>query len=106
MGEFDKREEAFEKRFAVDAETAFKSLARRNKLLGLWLAQLLGRNGAHADSYANSFVEAQVGVDDESVFKTISTILSQANIEMSENRFRRKMAQALEQAKAEIMAGK
>jgi hypothetical protein len=107
MSEFDNREEAFEKRFAVDEELAFKALARRNKLLGLWVAQLLGRSGADADSYAAALVAAQVGVaNPDALFKTIQASLSQANVEMSDNRIRRKMAEAADQARAEIMAGR
>jgi hypothetical protein len=107
MSEFDNREEAFEKRFAVDEELAFKALARRNKLLGLWLAQLLGRTGAEADADAAALVAGQVGVSDpDALFKTIQTSLSEAKIEMSDNRIRRKMAEAMAQARAEIMAGR
>ena len=106
MGEFENREEGFERRFVVDEEIAFKSLARRNKLLGLWLAQLLGRAGAEADSYANAMVAAQVGVSDEALFDTIKKALMQAKVEMSDNRIRRKMAEAMDQARAEIMAGR
>ena len=46
MSEFDNREEAFERRFAVDEEIAFKALARRNRLLGQWLAELVGLTDA------------------------------------------------------------
>ena len=107
MSEFDNREEAFEKRFAVGEEIAFKSLARRNKLLGLWLAQLLGRSGADAESYAGALVASQVGTADaDGLFKTIQTSLAQAGVEMSDNRIRRRMAEAMEQARSEIMAGR
>ena len=41
MTTFDKREEGFEKRFALDEEQKFKADARRNKLLGLWVAEQL-----------------------------------------------------------------
>ena len=41
---FDKREEGFEKKFAHDEELRFKAMARRNKLLGLWAAGLLGQD--------------------------------------------------------------
>jgi len=82
MSEFDNREEAFENAFAVDEEIAFKTLARRNKLLGLWLAQLLGRSGADADSYAGALVAAQVGISDaDALFNKIQTELAQAGVE-------------------------
>jgi hypothetical protein len=106
MGEFENREEGFERRFVVDEEIAFKSLARRNKLLGLWLAQLLGRAGAEADSYANAIVAAQVGASDEALFETIKKALAQAKVEMSDNRIQRKMTETMVEARAAIVAGK
>ena len=39
MTTFDKREEGFEKKFALDEEQKFKAEARRNRLLGLWVAE-------------------------------------------------------------------
>jgi hypothetical protein len=58
MTTFDKREEGFEKKFAHDEELRFKALARRNKLLGLWAAGLLGKSGADAEAYAKEVVLA------------------------------------------------
>ena len=58
MTTFDKREEGFEKQFAVDEELRFKANARRNKMLGLWAAQKLGLSGAEADEYAKAIVLA------------------------------------------------
>ena len=58
MTTFDKREDAFENRFAHDAELQFKAEARRNKLLGLWAAGLLGKTGAAADAYAKDVIAA------------------------------------------------
>src|ERR1700758_2835947 len=55
---FDKREEGFEKQFAHDEELRFKAYARRNKMLGLWAAQLLGKTGADAETYAKEVVLA------------------------------------------------
>jgi hypothetical protein len=106
MGEFENREEGFERRFVVDEEIAFKSLARRNKLLGLWLAQLLGHGGAKADAYANAMVAAQVGASDEILFETIKIALAQAKVEMSDNRIQRKMTETMAEARAAIVAGK
>ena len=61
---FDTREESFEKRFAMGEELRFKARARRNKLIGLWAAQLLGHQGDAAKAHADALVEAQVGRDD------------------------------------------
>ena len=51
MTQFDKREEGFEKKFAIDEELRFKADARRNRLLGLWVAGKLGLSGDAAVAY-------------------------------------------------------
>jgi hypothetical protein len=56
MTTFDDRENAFENKFAHDEEMKFKAEARRNKLLGIWAAELLGKTGAEADAYAKEVV--------------------------------------------------
>ena len=56
MTTFDDRESAFENKFAHDEEMKFKAEARRNKLLGIWAAELLGKTGADADAYAKEVV--------------------------------------------------
>ena len=58
MTTFDKREEGFEKKFAHDEELRFKATARRNKLMGLWVADRLGKTGPEADAYAKTVVAA------------------------------------------------
>ena len=58
MSTFDDRENAFENKFAHDAEMRFKAEARRNKLLGLWAADLLGKSGDEAETYAAEVVRA------------------------------------------------
>lgn len=58
MTTFDEREAAFENKFAHDEEMKFKAQARCNKMLGLWAAELLGKSGDAAESYARSIVAA------------------------------------------------
>ncbi len=58
MSTFDEREDAFEAKFARDAEMQFKAEARRNKLLGLWAAELLGKTSDEANAYASEVVKA------------------------------------------------
>ena len=60
MTTFDKREEGFEKQFAHNEELRFKATARRNKLLGLWAAEKLGKSGAEAEAYAKEVVKADL----------------------------------------------
>jgi len=56
MSTFDDRETAFENKFAHDEEMKFKAEARRNKLLGMWASELLGKTGEDADTYAKEVV--------------------------------------------------
>ena len=58
MTTFDDREHAFESKFAHDEEMRFRAQARRDKLLGLWAAGLLGKTGADADAYAKDVVKS------------------------------------------------
>ena len=58
MTTFDDRENAVENKYAHDEAMKFKADARRNKLLGLWAAGLLGKSGADADAYAAEVVKA------------------------------------------------
>jgi hypothetical protein len=44
MTNMQDREKAFEAKFALDEELRFKAEARRNKLLGLWAAELSPRS--------------------------------------------------------------
>jgi hypothetical protein len=58
MTTFDDRKNAFENKYAHDAEMLFKATARANKLLGLWAAELLGKTGKDADAYAIEVVKS------------------------------------------------
>ncbi len=66
------RKEGFEKKFAHDAELRFKSEARRNKLLGLWAAEILGKTGDDAEAYAKEVIIADFEeAGDEDVFRKV-----------------------------------
>src|SRR5450631_3328860 len=73
MTTFDKREEAFEKKFAIDAEQRFKAVARRNRLLGLWVANRLGITGDAAGAYAKEVIASEFdGTGDDGVISKVS----------------------------------
>ena len=42
MNKFDDREKSFEKKFVIDEELKFKIEAKRNKLLGQWVSEIMG----------------------------------------------------------------
>ena len=58
MTTFDERESSFEAKFKHDKELQFRVNSRRNKLLGLWAANLLGIHGTEAESYAKEVVKS------------------------------------------------
>jgi hypothetical protein len=106
MSEFDKREEGFEKRFALDEELKFKAMARRNKMLGLWAAEKLGLSGPEADAYAKEVVMAdfeEPGVND--VFNKIRKDFDAKGVTESDQQIRRNMEHFLTQAVAQIKSG-
>ncbi len=72
MTTFDDRDNAFENKFAHDEELRFKAEARRNKLLGLWAAGLMGKTGEAADAYAMEVVAADfTEAGDEDVLRKV-----------------------------------
>jgi hypothetical protein len=105
MTTFDKRESAFEDKFAHDADLQFKVSARRNKLLGLWAAQLLKLTPEEADAYAKSVIAADFEeVGDEDVFRKVFGDISAAGVAVTENEVRAQMDALLDVAKRQIMA--
>jgi hypothetical protein len=99
---FDKREEGFEKKFAHDEELRFKALARRNKLLGMWAAGLLGKSGPDADAYAKEVVMADLEeAGDEDVVRKLVKDLAGKGI--TDQQIRAQMNELLEQAAAQVL---
>jgi hypothetical protein len=101
MSTFDDRERAFESKFAHDADMQFRAEARRNKLLGLWAADLLGKTGEDAAAYAMSVVQAdfeEAGVED--VVRKVAADLAG---HVSADDIRAKLTDLLVQAKAQLM---
>ncbi len=100
MSTFDEREDAFEKKFAHDAEMQFKADARRNKLLGLWAADLMGKSGDDANAYAKEVIKSDFEeAGHEDVFRKISGDLGD---KADEATIRAKMAELMRVAKAEV----
>lgn len=102
MSTFDEREQAFEKKFAHDAELSFKAEARRNKLLGLWAAELLGKTGDEAAAYAREVLKTDLEeAGDEDVYRKISGDLGD---KADEPTIRAKMTELLSIAKDQILS--
>jgi hypothetical protein len=92
MNVFDEREKAFEAKYRLDEETAFKITARRNKLFGHWAASKLGLSGAEADAYARAIIEADLAVhgDDDIIGKVVAD-LSAANVAVGPEAVRKEL---------------
>ena len=105
MTTFKDREKAFEDKYKHDQELQFKVEVRRNKLLGLWLAEQLGIEGADADAYAKEVVSADFEEPgEEDVVRKVMGDIAARNIDLSEHRVRKKMEELLAVAKEQIMA--
>ena len=106
MTTFDNRKDAAEKKFAHDAELQFKAGARRNKLLGQWVAGQLGLSGAEAEAYAKAVVMSDFEeAGDDDVFRKVTSDLAAGKIEISDHVVRRTMDELMAKAIAEIQAG-
>ncbi|MEO9515662.1 MAG: DUF1476 domain-containing protein [Paracoccaceae bacterium] len=101
MSSFEDRENAFENKFAHDAEMQFKAEARRNKLLGLWAAELLGKSGEDADAYAKEVIKSDFEeAGDEDVYRKVSGDLGS---KADEATIRSKMKELMAEAKAQLL---
>jgi len=104
MSTFDNRERAFENKFAHDAEMQFKAEARRNRLLGLWAAELLGLSGDEADAYAKTVIRADFEeAGDEDVYRKLAGDFAREGIQISEADLRAKMREFLVEAKGSLL---
>jgi len=104
MSSFDKRQEGFEKKFALDEEQKFKAEARRNKLLGLWAAEKLGKVGDDAAAYAKEVVSADFEeAGDADVLRMVAGDLAAKGV--SEADVRKKMDELVAVAVGQIKSG-
>ncbi|MGY6710244.1 MAG: DUF1476 domain-containing protein [Rhizobiaceae bacterium] len=103
MANMKDREEAFERKFAHDEELKFKATAKRNKALGMWAAEKLGKTDDEAKAYALEVIEADFEeVGDDDVFRKIRTDFDNAGVVQSDHQIRRTMDELLQQAIEEI----
>jgi hypothetical protein len=104
MTTFDEREKAFEHKFEHDLELQFKARARKNKLLGLWAAGLMGKAGADAENYARDIVMADFEKPgDHDVVHTLMHDLAAAGKPMEEHTIRRQGDRLLVEAMKQLM---
>ena len=106
MSSFDKREEGFERKFALDEEQKFKAEARRNKLLGLWAAEKLGLTGDAATAYAKEVVAADFEeAGDKDVQDKVMKDFAAKGVATTTAEVRAKMDELMALAAAQVKAG-
>lgn len=106
MTSFEDRQKGFENKFALDAELEFKATARRNKLLGLWAAEKLGKTGEDAVQYAKDVVIADLeAVGNEDVIDKLLKDFGRAGLTISINEINAEMERLLPIAQKQILEG-
>jgi hypothetical protein len=106
MTTFDKREEGFEKKFALDEEQKFKAEARRNRLLGIWAAEKLGLTGDAATAYSKEVVAADFEeAGDQDVQNKVLKDLAAKGITVSVPELRAKMDELMAAAVTQVKSG-
>lgn len=104
MTTFNDREKSFEKKFEKDQELQFKVNARRNKLLGLWAAGLMGKSGADAEAYAKEVVIADFEKPgDSDVMAKLVKDLAAAGKPTEEHTVRKQAERLMDDAKKQLM---
>ena len=103
MSGLDDREKGHESRYVHDQALEFKAAARRNKLLGLWAAGLMGKTGAEAEAYAKEVIISDFEeAGDDDVFRKIRSDFDAAGVKQSDHQIRRQMDELLEEARAQV----
>ncbi|MDA1131698.1 MAG: DUF1476 domain-containing protein [Proteobacteria bacterium] len=103
MATFDDREKAFEGKYAHDEEVGFKVTARRNRLLGLWAAEVMGLSGQDAEAYAMEVVDSDFErTGEEDVFEKVWGDLQKNQASVSEHQVRRQMEALRKTAREQI----
>ena len=100
MSTFDERKDAFESKYAHDAEMRFRVEARRNRLLGEWAGDLLGKTGDDRAAYAKEVVKSDFEeAGDEDVFRKVKGDLGD---KVTDAELRAKMSELMDEAKRQL----
>ena len=105
MATFDDRKKAFEKKFEHDEQFRFRVEMRRDKLLGLWAADLMGLSGTEAEAYAKQVVEADLEEPGpEDVIRKVKADFEASGVEKSDHRIRRQIEECMKEAREQVMS--
>ena len=103
MTTFDEREKGFEAKYKRDQDLQFKVMARRNKLLGLWAAELMNITGADAEAYAKQVIASDFEKPgDEDVFEKVWADVQSKGLDLSEDQVRGQMLALMHVAREQV----
>lgn len=106
MNNFNDRQKAYEAKFAQDEALRFKVESRRNKLLGLWLAEQMGKSGDEADAYAKEVVISDLKeAGDEDVIAKVLADIDAAGLTLTRDDIVNKLAEYLVIAADQLNVG-
>lgn len=106
MTTFDERERAFENMFQHDEELLFRIRAKRDKLVGLWAADLLGLTEDDADAYAKQIIDQDMSTKGpHDIRDRIVADLKAQNVDISDHRVEKEMDHLLSVAREQVMKG-
>ena len=104
MSKFDDREKSFEKKFVLDEEIQFKVNAKKNKYLGEWVAEKLGKKDQNKEIYIQEVIKSDFSEPgDEDVFRKIQKDLKESGIEILDQEIREQMKFCLDRAKKDFL---
>jgi len=103
MKSFDDRKNLAEKKFVLTAEQEFKIDARRNKLLGIWVADLIGKTGDDVMPYVLEVIKSDMEEPgDDDVFRKIKQDIIAAGVQLSDVEIRARMDVLMTEARAQV----
>lgn len=106
MTSFEDRERAFETKFARDEEMQFRIVARRNRLVGVWAAELMKLTPEETDAYAKAVVQADFEeAGDEDVIRKLLGDLTAANVEIEDAAVRAALEAKSIEARRQLIEG-
>ncbi len=104
MTDFNDRQRAEEAKFAMDADTAFRVAARRNRLLGQWAAEKMNLTAEETEAYAKAVIQADFEeAGDEDVIRKLLGDLAAAGVDIDEAGVRAALEDKSVEARRQLM---
>jgi hypothetical protein len=101
---FKGRKNANEAKFHLDQETQFKLDSRRNKLLGLWLGERLGKTESQLEAYAKEVVISDLEEPgDEDVIRKVMKDIDGAGSDITDADIRTKLEEFKNEARDQLL---